>query len=151
MSRSVAGITRGAVGVARSALTAADNTSLIDANIPIAQAIDCRGFDTIWVGVEFTTGTSPTATLEVLFRDGAAPDGLRWKRPYLGAQNGVTAIVAPVARTTPALDGTAFVELRVDGHANVFIRCTAVTGAPSFLDILYCEGQARPGFPSNKQ
>ncbi|HEY1956706.1 MAG TPA: hypothetical protein VGH28_13895 [Polyangiaceae bacterium] len=144
MSRVVAGFARGTFGVARSALTAADSATLTDANIPVAQALDCRGFDTIWVGVEFTAGTSPTATFEALMRDSNAPDGLRWKRMLLGSVDGVTAVASAAALTTGALDGTAAYELRVDGQKNVFIRCTAVTGTPTSFDVLVAQGKARP-------
>jgi hypothetical protein len=144
MSRAVTGLARGTFGCVRSALTAADNASLTDANIPPAQAFDCRGLDTIFVGVEFTGGASPTATFEALFRDPLAPNGSRWKRLLLGSPDGVTTVTPAAAQTTTALDGTAGFELRVCGQQNVFIRCTAVTGAPTSFDIIVAQGKARP-------
>jgi len=127
----------------RTGVTAADSGTLTDANIDPNAAIDCRGFDTIWVGVEFVAGTGPTATFEVLVRDADAADGKRWKRLFIGSPNGVTTIAAAAGLTTGALDGTALFELRVDGRKSVFIRCTAITGAPSSLTVLAAGAQRR--------
>lgn len=110
------------------AVIAADNSTLTDANIPLAQAMDCSGYDTIFVGVEITGGASPSMTIEALFRDVDAPDGSRWKRLLLGAPPGVTPGAA-ANETTAALDGTSFYELRVFGAKSVFLRVTAVANA----------------------
>jgi len=147
--RALNGLKMDQTGVARAGVTAADSATLTDANIPPAQAIDCRGLDTIYVGVEFTGGTGPTATFEILYRDPVVgtnttpADGARWKRKLLGAPNGVTTIAAPAAQTTGALDGTALSEQRVDGRSQVFIRCTNVTGSPTSFDILVMPGARR--------
>lgn len=109
-------------------MIAADNTSLTDANIPPSQATDCTGYDTIFVGVEITAGTSPTMTLEALYRDAEAADGSRWKRMLLGARPGVT-LGALATEDTGALDGTSFVELRTYGFKLVFIRIKAVANS----------------------
>lgn len=148
MARALKGLKADAIGVARAGLTAADNATLTEANIPPGQAIDCRGFDTIWIGVEPTGGAGPTVTIEVLFYDPDAVDSgtaaaSRWKRPLQGAPNGITAVGAPAARTTGALDGTSFVELRVDGRKQVFLRVTAVAGGPTAFDILVAPGARR--------
>lgn len=118
-------------GIARSAtaVIAAENATLNDANYPVAQALNCEGFDSIFVGVEVTGGASPTMTIEVLVRDEEAADGARWKRILLGAKEGITPIAAPVAEDTGALDGTAFVELRVFGAKKVMLRIKAVANA----------------------
>lgn len=119
-------------GVARdiAGVIAADNSTLTDANIPAAGAIDCGGFDTILVSLEITAGTNPGATFEALFRDADAPDGERWKRILLGAAPGVTA-TALAAPTTGALVAGQAAELRVFGHPAVFLRVTAVANATS--------------------
>lgn len=106
---------------------AADSATLTDANIPPGGAFDCRGFQTIWVGVEIVAGTAPTATLEILVRDADAADGLRWKKLLVGAPDGVTPAAA-ASQKTPALDGTALYEVRVEGR-NVFFRVDAVANA----------------------
>lgn len=125
-------------------VTAADNATLTDANIPTAQAIDCSGFDTILVGVEFTAGTTPTATVEALFRDADAADGARWKRVLLGAKPGITAVAAPgAAEDTGALDGTALSELLVFGRKLVFLRVKAITGTPTNVHVLVTGGRTR--------
>lgn len=127
----------------RTSVTAADSSTLTDANIDPTIAVDCRGFDTIWVGVEFVGGTGPTATFEILVRDADAADGSRWKRLLTGSVAGVTTIANANSRTTGALDGTSLAELRVDGRRAVFIRCTAITGAPTSLSVLATGGARR--------
>lgn len=146
MARPTAGFSNSQLGALRtvSGVIAADNASLVDANYAAASAIDCRGFDTIFVGVEITAGSSPTATIEALFRDGDAPDGSRWKRIIVGAAPGVTA-TALANPTTGALDGTSLAELRVYGNRAVFLRITAVTnsGSTTAITILGMPGQMR--------
>lgn len=136
------------VGIARSTsgVIAADNATLTDANIPLSGSIGCQGFETIFVGVEITGGTNPTATIEALFRDGEAADGSRWKRRLLGSRDGVAGVAAETnkaAETTGALDGTSMVEMRVNNHPNVFLRVTAVTnsGSTSAMNILVSPGR----------
>jgi hypothetical protein len=100
---------------------AADNATLTDANFPPAGALDCQSFETVWAQVAIDGGSSPTMTLEALFRDEDAPDGSRWVRNRDAA--GVL--------TTPALaPGQAF-EITVDGWSKVFLRVSAVTNAGS--------------------
>ncbi len=115
-----------------SAVIAADNSTLTDANIPVAQAIDCSGLETILVRVGITGGSGPTMTLEALFRDGDAADGSRWVRRV----NGSGAI------TTAALVPGQEYELTVDGWNSVFLRITAVanSGSTTAWSIM-----ARPG------
>jgi hypothetical protein len=69
-------------------------------------------------------------TVEALFRDGEAPDGARWKRLLLGAPPGVT-LAALANETTGSLTGGSFVELRVFGAKQVFLRISAVANATS--------------------
>lgn len=131
MARKSGALFTGETIVARSAtaVIAADDATLTDANIPPAQALDCSGFDTILVGVEITAGTSPTITVEPLFRDADAADGSRWGRYLLGAAPGVT-LGALGSETTGALPpNTQWVEIRVFGHPAVFLRRSAVTNA----------------------
>jgi hypothetical protein len=111
---------------------AADSSSFTDENFaPIADnvlggAVTGFGFQSLWWGVEFTGGASPTVTLELLVRDsGAAVDGTRWKL-WTGF-------------AWPVLDGTGLVELRVDS-ALVFPRLSAVTGAPTGVLLLAYPG-----------
>lgn len=121
------GIFTGEVGIARSAsaVIAAESATLSDANFPVAQALNCYGFDTVLVGVEITAGTAPTMTIEALVRDGEAADGSRWKRMTAGLAFEGT----PAVGDTGALDGTAFVELPVFGSKAVMFRIKAVTNA----------------------
>lgn len=128
----------------RTGITVADAAApFLDAGYPVANAIDCRGFDTIYVGVEFVGGATPTAVIEVLKRDPDAPDGLRWKTLLIGAPNGITQIGAPVSLATPTLDGTGMAEVRVDGYSVVYLRVKALTGAPTSLVILGLPGVRR--------
>ncbi len=136
------------VSIARdiSGVIAADSATLTDTNYPLLGAIQCRGFDTIFVGVEIAGGTSPTATIEALFRDAEAPDGSRWKRRLFGARDGVTAAASPVAEDTGALAANSdFVELRVHGAPLVFLRVKAVANATSTtgMKILVQPGRRR--------
>lgn len=150
MARKIALYT-GEVATLRSAaaLIAADSATLTDANIPPANAIDCTGLDSIFVGVEITGGASPTMTLEALYRDSEAADGARWKRLLLGARDGVT-LAALAAEDTGALDGTSLVELRTFGFRYVFLRIKAVANAGSTTawKILGMPGRTRPDFRS---
>lgn len=127
------------------AVIAAESATLSDANYPVAQALSCEGFDSIFVGVEITGGSSPTMTIEALFRDAEAVDGARWKRVLLGAKEGITPIATPVAEDTGALDGTAFVELRVFGAKQVMLRVKAVanSGSTTAWKILAAAGRTR--------
>jgi hypothetical protein len=122
---------------------AADSATLTDANLPPAEAFDCRGYQTVWIGVEITGGTNSTATVEVLVRDEDAPDGARWKRLLVGAPEGVTATSAASAKT-PALDGTSLYEVRVEGR-RVFFRIDAVTNSAGTtgLKVLAMPGKPR--------
>lgn len=109
------------------AAIAVDSATLTDANYPTAVdpttggPIDCTGLETILVGVAITAGTNPGMTIEALFRDGNAADGLRWVRRV----NGSGAI------TTPSLVPGQEAELYVDGHDSVYLRCSAVANAAS--------------------
>jgi hypothetical protein len=147
MARKTGQLRTGETTVARSAtaVIAADNSTLTDANIPPAQGLDCSGYDTIFVGVEITAGSSPTMTLEALFRDADAADGARWGRYLLGSAPGVTD-GSLAAETTGALaSNTQWAELRVYGHPLVFLRVTAVanSGSTTSWKILARPGQVR--------
>jgi hypothetical protein len=121
---------RGVVALVRTktAVIAAESTTLTDANFPVAQAVDCNGYETVFVGVEIDGGTNPTVALEVLSRDEEAADGKRWKKLLVGAPSGVTAIAAVASQKTIALDGTGLQEVRVEG-AKILFRIDAVTNA----------------------
>jgi hypothetical protein len=133
--------------IARSAaaLIAADNATLTDANIAPASALDCSGLDTIFVGVEITGGTSPTMTVEPLFRDEGAADGSRWFRLKTGALDGVTPAAVANQSTGALASNVDFVELRVFGQ-KVFLRISAVANATSTTawKILVMPGKVRP-------
>lgn len=101
---------------------AADNATLTDANIPTATAMDCTGFETVIVKVEVAAGTNPTMTIEALFRDEDAADGLRWTRRVNSSGT---------AFTTGALVANGECEITVDGWPSVFFRVTAVTNSGS--------------------
>jgi hypothetical protein len=121
----------------------ADSSTLTDTNIPPASAVDCRGYQTVWLGVEITGGASPTAAIEVLVRDADAADGARWKKLLVGSPDGVTATAA-ASQKTPALDGTSLYEVRVEGRL-VFLRIDAVTnsGGTTAISILAMGGKPR--------
>ena len=140
----------GRVYVARSVTgaIAAENSTLSDANYDPATGLDCFGYDTIFVGVEITAGTSPTITIEPLFRDSSdATDNVRWFRIKCGVTDGVTP--ASIANlTTGALATNAdFVELKVFGCRNVFLRASAVANATSTTawKVLVMPGKVRRG------
>jgi hypothetical protein len=113
------------------ALIAADNATLTDANIPPASAFSCIGLESIFVGVEIVGGSSPTMTIEPLFRDADAADGVRWKRLLVGAPPGVTLASAAVQATPALAPDVQLYELRVYGHPLVFLRISAVANATS--------------------
>lgn len=124
---------------------AVDNPTLSDANIPPASGIDCSGYETILVGVEIATPGTATMTLEALFYDADQLDGARWSRLLLGAAPGVT-LGALAGETTGALaNGSQFAELRVFGHAKVFLRVAAVanSGGTASAKILGRPGRVR--------
>lgn len=127
------------------AVIAADNSSLIDANFPLASAINCSEYDTVFIGVEIDGGTNPTVTIEPLFRDSDAVDGSRWRRIKMGAPLGVTPASAAI-QTTGALAPGDFVEIRVNGHPAVWFRTTAVANPTSTteLRVLMRPGLVRP-------
>jgi len=141
-------LTGAVIAVARNVTgeIAADPAALTDVNYPPDQALNCAGFETIWVGVEIDGGSSPTATLEPLFYDPGAADGARWGRLLVGAAPGLTPLAAPVVQVTPALPSGQLVELRVDGWPKVFLRRTAVANATGTtgMRILARVGRPRP-------
>lgn len=135
------------MAIARSTtgVIAADSATLLDANIDPTIALNCFGYDTIFVGVTIVAGSSPTATIEPLFRDADAADGARWKRRLVGAAPGVT-LGAAASQTTGALASDSdCVEIRVFGEPSVFLRISAVTnsGSTTGLSILVRPGQVR--------
>lgn len=141
---------------AASAVIAADSATLNDASIPFTQALDCRGYDSIFVGCEIAGGTNPSLTIELLFRDSEAGDnnspatGIRWRRLIAGSRDGVTAVASPAALETVTVGtGTApstLQEMRTWGHRWVFPRITAVanTASTTGFAILVKGGQLRP-------
>ena len=147
------GFRSGVTFAARSAATAiaADNASLVDANYDPTKGIDCFGYDTIFVGVDITGGTSPTATIEPLFRDSSdAPDGGRWFRIKCGVPEGVTPAAAANLTTGALTPNADFQELKVFGCRDVFLRISAVggtTGTTTAWKILIMPGKVRPNSP----
>lgn len=154
MARKTGQLRTGETTVVRSAsaIIAADSATLTDANFPVAQALDCTGFDTILVGVEITAGTNPSMTLEALFRDADAADGSRWGRMLLGAAPGVTATALANETTAALASNVAWCELRVFGHPSVMLRITAVANAASTTawKILARPGQVRGDIRPNR-
>src|SRR5580700_9645558 len=104
---------------------AADAEPYVDASFPPSPdpttggAINAAGFATVWVGLEFVGGNSPSATIMPLVRDDGAPDGARWKNLSVGG--------AALQVTPPA---ASFVEMRVDGRV-IFPVLSAVAGTPT--------------------
>lgn len=138
----------GQFGVVRSAasIIVADSATLTDANIPPTQGFSCVGMDTIFVACEITAGSSPTMTIEPLFRDPDAADGNRWKRLLVGSPPGVTLATAAVQSTGALPTDTQGYELRVYGWPLVFLRVSAVTnpGSTTAWNILAMPGKLRP-------
>lgn len=132
MARKTGCLRTGETTIARSAasILVADAAAGTDAATPPAQALDCSGFDTIFVGLEVTVPGTSTSTVEPYFYDPDAPDGSRWSKALLGAAPGVT-LGALAAEVTPALPGTgaSYAELRVNGHSKVFLRLATVANA----------------------
>ena len=153
-ARSLSGLSSGAnvaavrmkTGSPVAADGSADPPSATDATFtPAASAtcvpIDCSELATVWLAAEMSqagTQLAPGAgsvTVDPLWRDPAAADGYRWKRPGFGS-------VSSPAPEQPKLDaGGLWVEVRVDG-ALVYPRIEAVTGTADTVVIL-----ARPGQP----
>lgn len=138
-----------ASGLGAGSLIVADSGTLSDANYPVAQGLNCRGYETIFVGCEITAGTNPTMTLGPLFRDDEAADQQRWKKLLVGAPDGVTAVAAASVAsqvTTALAPFLTMHEIRVYGHPLVFIQITAVTNATSTdgWKILAMPGRVRP-------
>lgn len=129
-----------------------DSATLTDANFPpaiditggLGGAINCERLSTIWIDAEFYTGTlaspvlvapgSASLVLDMLARDDGAPDGRRWHRRRFGATTTPTSYL-------PVLDGSGFVEVRVDGSL-CFPRVITLTGSATTVILI-----ARPGAP----
>lgn len=132
-------VARGAgsgIGAANTVL-AIDSATLSDANYPnvsgvLTGAIDCTGYDSIFVGIEVDVPGTSTAILEALFFDPNGAVDQKLSRNMLGAAPGVTA-TALAAEKTPALPGveSQYAELRVFGHPQVFLRVDTVANAGS--------------------
>jgi hypothetical protein len=138
----------GCVYVARSATAqiAADSGTLSDANIPPASGLDCFGYDTIFVGVDITGGSSPTMTVEPLFRDSSdVADGSRWFRVKCGVTDGVTLAAAGNLDTGALAPNANYTELKVFGCRNVFlyIKAVANVGSTTAWKILVMPGKVR--------
>lgn len=114
---------------------AADSATLTDTNFPATPDTTTGGaipfrMESILVAAEFTGGTSPGAELDVLFRDGDAADGSRWKR----AGSAITL-------------SSQFQEVAVFGSL-VFPRIQNVTGNPTAIMLVIKPGQAQRGHPA---
>lgn len=133
MARPLGLNTNGQIGTVRSAtaLLAADSATLTDANIDPTLGFSCVGLESIFVGCEITGGSSPTMTIEPLFRDADAADGARWKRLLVGAPAGVTLTAAAVQATPAMAPDVQLYELRVYGWSLVYLRITAVANPTS--------------------
>lgn len=101
-----------------------DSVTLTDANISptvsstTGGAMGFSGLDSLLVAVEFTGGTTPAASLDVLYRDEDAADGSRWKRAG-------SAIALSVD----------FQEIQVFG-AKCFPRLQDITGNPTGVTLV---------------
>lgn len=131
MARRTGGIYFDSVTEARSGsgAIAADSATLTDANIPPTSAVNCAGFETIWIGAEITGGAGPTMVIEPLVYDADAADGARWRRLQVGAGQGVTAIAAVADQQVTIGPSDEMVEVRVNGATTVFLRVVSVANA----------------------
>lgn len=113
-------------------VTAAD-VSFADADLPPASMTHGKGFQTIWVGVEFDGGTTPTATIEFRFRDPDAADGERWVKMMLGG-----------SVQSETISAGEFYEYRVDGRDLIPV-VTAISGTPDEVRVLGFPGLTQGG------
>lgn len=110
-----------------------DSATLTDTNFPPTAdaadggAIAFHNVESILVAVELTGGTTPSATLDLLFRDEDAADGSRWKR-----------VGSPLALTPD------FQEVHVFG-SKVYPRLSAVTGSPTQVELVIKPGRFTMG------
>jgi hypothetical protein len=92
---------------------AADAEPYVDASFPPSPdpttggAINAAGFATVWVGLEFVGGNSPSATIMPLVRDDGAPDGARWKNLSVGGRV-IFPVLSAVAGTPTQVTVLAF-------------------------------------------
>lgn len=131
---------------ATAGVIAADSATLTDANILPTDAFDATGYDSVFVKVEIDNGSSPTVTLEPLFRDPDANDGSRWVRHKMGAPAGVVAPgSAPASQATPAMANGDCVEVVTYGEPLVYMRINAVanSGSTTACRILVKPGMVR--------
>lgn len=140
-----------------------DSATLNDASLSFNQAVDCTGYDSIFVGCEIAGGTNPSLTIELLFRDSEAADnnsaatGIRWRRLLAGSRDGLTTVTSPAALETITVGtgtaATTFQEMRTWGHRWVFPRIVTATNAGSTTGfaILVKAGQVRPGGRSSRR
>jgi hypothetical protein len=104
--------------------------------------IDCAELATVWVAVEMSNDGSQlgkgdgSILLDQLWRDPAAADGFRWKRPNFGTPS------SPVAELLKLDSGGAWIEMRVDGCV-AFPRIDTVTGTADTVVILAKAGEPR--------
>lgn len=167
MARKTGALRTGETTVARAAgssagaapgVIAIDNATLSDVNYPavankITGGLDCTGFDTIFVGVEVAVPGTSTMTVEPLFYDPDAPADNHLSRLLLGAAPGVTpgALASEDTGALPGLNNT-WVELRVFGHRQVFLRVKTVanTGGTTGYNILVRPGRVRGDVAINR-
>jgi hypothetical protein len=116
---------------AASGAIAGDSATLTDANIPPTSAINCAGFETIWIGAEITGGSSPTMVIEPLVYDADAADGARWRRLQVGAGQGVAALAATADQQATIGPSDEMAEIRVNGATLVFLRVVSVANSAS--------------------
>jgi hypothetical protein len=112
-----------ATTLVRSAVTAVDNATINDTNYPAATATDCAGWNTVLLAPRFTGGTTPSVTVQVLFRLGSATD----VNAFWG-----------VSETTYTVNQSEIAIVPTYGR-RVFFRVSALSGAPTNVS-LYCAG-----------
>lgn len=108
---------------------AADSATLTDANISPDLALNCKGFDSIFVRPLITAGTNPSVVLEPLFYDALAADGARWQRIILSPTPGAAPAGVDAVPTTCALGNGQVEEISTYGFAKVFLRIASVINA----------------------
>lgn len=99
-----------------------ESATLNDTNFDPTLALNCEGFDTIWLGAEIDGGTNVSIVVEPLVYDSGASDGSRWRRLLVGSPDGIDTVSALAVSTVTLANDGRMTEVRVDGRSKIFFR-----------------------------